>query len=244
MKGIVSLVFVFLGAILAFNCFTVIDQGESAVVVGFGTIRETLAPGNHFVNPFYSVHTFETRNQKYETTANSGTSDIQKADVSVAVNFNVNEAKVSSIYANYGNDFMDKIFAQNVQESVKSAAAKFTASELITKRDEFKAAVKDNLSTKMPDIVTIDSVSITDVKFSQSFNDAVEAKVTAEQNALQAKANLEQKKYEAEAIRAQAEAIEHAGGAEYVQLKWIEKWNGVVPSTMTGNNSLITLPVK
>jgi regulator of protease activity HflC (stomatin/prohibitin superfamily) len=139
---------------------------------------------------------------------------------------------------------MSKVFSQNVQEAVKSAEAKFTASELITKRDDFKAAVKDNLVAKMPNIIAITDVAITSVDFSDSFDQSVEGKVRAEQEALTAKANLEKKRYEAEAIKAQAEAINNAGGAEYVQLKWIEKWNGVLPTTQTGNGALISLPLK
>lgn len=243
-KLIISGVVTLLVLIGVLNCFTTIDVGERAVVVGFGQIKESMGQGFHFVNPMYSVNRFEVRNNKYETTANAATADIQQADVSVAVNFNIDESKVAEIYSNYGDDFMAKVFAQNVQEAVKSSASKYNASELITKRDDFKAAVKDSLSAKMPNIVIIDTVSITNIKFSDSFNQAVEAKVTAEQNALQAKANLEQKKYEADAITAAATAIEHAGGAGYIQLKWIEKWNGVLPTTQTGNGALINLPIK
>lgn len=243
-KLIISGVVTLLVLVGILNCFTTIDVGERAVVVGFGQIKESMGQGFHFVNPMYSVHRFEVRNNKYETTANAATADIQQADVSVAVNFNIDESKVAEIYSNYGDDFMAKVFAQNVQEAVKSSASKYNASELITKRDDFKAAVKDSLSAKMPNIVIIDTVSITNIKFSDSFNQAVEAKVTAEQNALQAKANLEQKKYEADAITAAATAIEHAGGAGYIQLKWIEKWNGVLPTTQTGNGALISLPIK
>lgn len=226
------------------NCFTTVDVGERVVVVGFGQIKETLGQGFHWVNPFYNTHTFTIRNNKYETVANSATSDIQRADVAVTVNFNIEETKVQEIYQTYGNDFMNKVFAQNVQEAVKSAAAKFTASELVTKRDQFKATVKDNLSAKMPDILTITDVAITNVDFSESFDKSVEDKVKAEQEALTAKANLDTKRYEAEAIKAQAEAINTQGGAEYVQLKWIEKWNGVLPTTQTGSGALISLPIK
>lgn len=226
------------------SSFTTVDVGERVVVVGFGQIKETLGQGFHWVNPFYNTHTFTIRNNKYETVANSATSDIQRADVSVTVNFNIEETKVQEIYQTYGNDFMNKVFAQNVQEAVKSAAAKFTASELVTKRDQFKATVKDNLSAKMPDILTITDVAITNVDFSESFDKSVEDKVKAEQEALTAKANLDTKRYEAEAIKAQAEAINTQGGAEYVQLKWIEKWNGSLPTTMTGANSLISIPLK
>lgn len=244
MKTIISAIVGIFGIIIALNMFTTVDVGERVVVVGFGQIKQTLGQGFHFVNPLYSTHTFTIRNNKYDAVANSATSDIQKADISVVVNFNIEEGKVQEIYSTYGNDFMSKVFAQNVQEAVKSAAAKFTASELITKRDAFKAEVKDNLSAKMPNILAITDVAITNVDFSDTFDSSIEAKVKAEQDALAAKATLEQKKYEAEAIKAAAEAIQHAGGAEYVQLKWIEKWNGVLPTTQTGNGAIISLPIK
>lgn len=234
-----------IGLFFFLSSFTTVDVGERVVVVGFGQIKETLGQGFHWVNPFYNTHTFTIRNNKYEAIANSATSDIQRADVSVTVNFNIEESKVQEIYQTYGNDFLSKVFAQNVQEAVKSAAAKYTASELITKRDEFKATVKDNLATKMPNIITVTDVAITNVDFSESFDKSVEDKVKAEQEALTAKANLDTKRYEAEAIKAQAQAINTQGGAEYVQLKWIEKWNGALPTTMTGNSgSLINIPVK
>ncbi len=70
--------------------------------------------------------------------------------------------------------------------------------------------------------------------------------MTAEQNALAAKNKLEQVKFEAEqriaqaqaeaeAIRIQAEAIQNQGGAEYVNLKAIEKWDGKLPVYSLGS---------
>ena len=242
-SGIFGVVAV-IAIIFSLNCFTTVDVGESVVVVGFGNIKGTLGQGIHAINPLYSTHTFNLRNNKYETVANSATADIQKADIAVTVNYNIEESKVAEIYQTYGNDFMGKVFAQNVQEAVKSASAHYTASELVTKRDELKATVKDLISKKMPNIITITDGAITNVDFSDSFDQSIEAKVRAEQEALTAKANLEKKRYEAEAIKAQAEAINNAGGAEYVQLKWIEKWNGALPTTQTGNGALISLPIK
>lgn len=244
MKNIISGVVAIFGIIIALNMFTTVDVGEKAVITGFGKIQDTYSQGFYFINPLYEVHTFNLRNNKFDAVANGGTADIQKADVSVTVNFNIEESMVTEIYQTYGDEFMSKVFSQNVQEAVKSAEAKFTASELITKRDDFKAAVKDNLVAKMPNIIVITDVAITNVDFSDSFDSSVEAKVKAEQDALAAKATLEQKKFEAEAIRAQASAIQNAGGAEYVQLKWIEKWDGKLPTTQTGNGALINLPIK
>jgi uncharacterized membrane protein YqiK len=47
----------------------------------------------------------------------------------------------------------------------------------------------------------------------------------------QAQQSIERAKAEAESIRIQAEAIKSQGGAEYVNLKWIEKRDGKLPAT-------------
>ena len=49
---------------------------------------------------------------------------------------------------------------------------------------------------------------------------------------------------EAEAIKIQAQAINSQGGADYVSLKAIEKWNGVLPTTMTGSDANILIGLK
>ena len=95
--------------------------------------------------------------------------------------------------------------------------------------------------------IVVDELSIVNFEFSKSFDTAIEAKVTAEQNALAAKNKLEQVKFEAEqritqakgeaeAIRIQVSAIQNQGGAEYVNLKAIEKWKGDLPTYMMGQS--------
>jgi len=232
--------------------FTIINVGERGVVVGFGKVKGVLSEGIHFVNPLYSVKTFNIRNNKYEATANSASSDIQKVSISVAVNYNINEASVATLYATYGEDYINKVFLQNVQESVKSVSAQYPATELITKRDEVKSAIKEKLGLTVVDVITITDIAITNVDFSDSFDAAIEAKVTAEQNALASKNKLEQTKYEAEqrvaqakgeaeAIKIQAAAIQSQGGKEYVELQAIAKWNGVLPTTVTDGVPFINI---
>jgi hypothetical protein len=43
---------------------------------------------------------------------------------------------------------------------------------------------------------------------------------------------------EARAIKIQAEAITQQGGQDYVALKAIEKWNGILPTQMIPNATL------
>lgn len=233
-KTITAITVGFVAIILLAVSITTVDVGERKLVTGFGKIKQTLSEGMHLVNPFYDVHTFTIRNNKYETTASAASNDLQTASISVAVNYNIDEAKIVDIYKTYGNDYTNKIFTQNVQEAVKSISAKYSASELITKRENVKADMKAKLQEMTVDVITITDIAVTNIDFSDSFDKAVEAKVVADQQAQEAKSQLEKKRLEAEAIKVQAEAINNSGGAEYVQLKAIEKWNGVLPTTTGG----------
>jgi regulator of protease activity HflC (stomatin/prohibitin superfamily) len=235
MKLLISLgVFGIIGLLTFALSATTIDVGERGLVIGFGRTKEVLSQGFHFVNPFYSVESFNIRNNKYESVANSASSDLQQAKISVAVNYNIDETKITEIYTTYGKNFMDRIFVQNVQEAVKSVSAKYTASELITKREQVKADIKFKLSEMTSSVVIITDIAITNVDFSDSFDQAIESKVKADQQALEAEAQLRTSKLQSEAIRVQADAIKSGGGAEYVQLKAIEKWDGKLPTTVGG----------
>ena len=155
-----------------------------------------------------------------------------------------------------GKEYRERIIDPALQEAVKSATALYTAEELITKRPEVKDTIKTLLVERLSqEYILVDEFSIVNFDFSPSFNQAIEAKVTAEQNALASKNKLEQVKYEAEqriatakgeaeAIRIQADAIQSQGGAEYVNLKAIEKWNGVLPSYMMGNGTVPFVTIK
>ena len=144
----------------------------------------------------------------------------------------------------------DTLLAPAIQESVKAATAKYTAEELITKRELVRTDIENALKDKIVKYgVNIVQVNIVNFEFSDSFDASIESKVRAEQDALTQRNKLEQVKYEAqqqierakaeaETIRISAEAIQKQGGAAYVQLKWIEKWNGQLPTTSLGTSMI------
>jgi regulator of protease activity HflC (stomatin/prohibitin superfamily) len=150
-----------------------------------------LKEGLYFKWPLIeTVKKMDVKIQKYEVDSSAASSDLQTVSSKVALNFHVDPNMVTSIYNNIGTDYQDRIIVPAVQESVKAATAKFTASELITKREEVRDAIKTILANKIGgDGIIIDELNITDFDFSDSFNSAIEAKVTAEQNAQALKIN-------------------------------------------------------
>lgn len=138
----------------------------------------------------------------------------------------------------------------SVQEAVKATTARFDAERLIVERplvrDAIEGALKDRLARHG---ILFDQISITDFKFSPDFTEAIESKVVAVQQALQAENDLKRiktlaegavatAKGNAEAIKIQAEAIQRQGGEEYVRLQAIAKWNGQMPTWMAGGQAM------
>lgn len=228
--------------------FTQVEAGEKGVVLRMGQIDRILDPGLHWRTPFIEhVEKMDVTTQKEEAGAGAASKDLQSVSTQVALNYNLEGEFAGEVYRDFKQEYVARIIAPAIQEAVKSATAKYTAEELITRREEVKGVIFNDIKNRLaPRHIVATELLITNFDFSPQFNAAIEAKVQAEQDALAAKNQLERVKYEAEqrveqakaeaeAIRIQAEAVTSQGGADYVKLKAIEKWNGNVPSHMIPN---------
>lgn len=244
--GLVISFFAFV-VLLIINPIASVPAGHRGVVLEWNAVSgEVLGEGIHWLTPFkQDLQLVNVQIQKEQVTASAASKDLQTVTTEVALNYHIQAEKVNAIWQEFSGEQKSRVVDPSIQESVKAIMAKFTAEELITKREQVKEETKLALSEKLAQYhITVDDLSIVNFDFSASFNDAIEAKVTAEQNALASKNKLEQVKYEAdqrvaeargeaEAIKIQAAAIQNQGGAEYVNLKAIEKWNGQLPTYMT-----------
>jgi regulator of protease activity HflC (stomatin/prohibitin superfamily) len=238
------LLLIFLINILSF--FVVIGPGERGILLQFGNIKRIYEPGLHFQLPIVNtVVVLDVRTQKDEVTVGAASKDLQEIKSTVALNYHVDPVNVDRIYKQVGLDYAKRIIAPAIQESVKASTAQFTAEELITKRAAVKEDIKNNLTERLVTYnIMLDDFSIVDFTFSKEFNTAIEAKQTAVQQALKAENDLrrieieaqqkiETAKAEAESIRIQADALKQ--NKDLIELKAVEKWNGILPVYMLGN---------
>lgn len=232
------------------NPFVVVQAGTRGVVTNFGKVSdEALGEGLHFVIPIMQkVHVLDVRIQKGEGTGNAASKDMQTVQTKVALNYHVNPLKVSQVFQNTGHEVGSRIVQPAVQESVKAITAQYTADELISKREEVKIKITNNLSERLDKFgILVDEFSITDFDFSKTFNEAIENKTTAEQLKLKAQTDLERIKIEGEqkitSAKAEAESLRLQKAevtSEMLKLREIEnhklaieKWDGKMPH-MTG----------
>ncbi|MBI3622248.1 MAG: prohibitin family protein [Nitrospirae bacterium] len=238
---------------LATQSFQIVRAGERGVVfnsLSGGVQSRVLKEGLQFKIPFVEdIIPVDIKVQKSETDAQAASKDLQIVRSRIALNYHVDPERVNTVYQDIGIEFKSRIIDPQVQEAVKAISAQYTAEELITKRPQVRDDVKEMLSQRLREFnVILDEFNIIDFAFSDEFNRAIEAKQTAEQNALKARRDLDRIKIEAEQTVTRAKAEADAQRLQSVtitpillQLRAIEKWNGVLPQVTGGATPFIDL---
>lgn len=244
-----GLLLVFLAIFLILKPFAVIDGGERGVVFNkiSGVSPDVCDEGICWKIPIVEkVIKYETRTMKYEISTSAASKDLQVVTTQVALNFHLLEDKVNVIYQKVGVAIADRILNPAIQESVKASTAKYKAEDLIENREKVKEHIKEQLRDRLMDYnIVMDDLSITNFEFSEQFAKAIEMKAQAEQDALREKNYLEMVEYQAmqieETARGEYKAMALKNKAikenrEILQLSAIEKWNGVLPVVMGGED--------
>ena len=247
----------------------VVQAGHRGVVLYLGAVENrVLGEGLHFIIPFAEqVIPLEVRTLKFQANASAASNDLQEVATVIALNYHIDPNKANMLYQQLGTDYETRIIAPTIQESVKASVAKFNAEQLITQRAIAKGviarAISDTLSTRD---ITVETVFITDFKFSPSFASQVESKVVAFQKYLTEQNNLKAVQVIANqtVVQAQAQAranVARAAGEsqaieiitaqlrqspQYLQWQAINRWNGKMPYALGGSGAVpfFQLPVQ
>jgi regulator of protease activity HflC (stomatin/prohibitin superfamily) len=185
-----------------------VEAGNRGVVLQMGKVTGTVrGEGMYFKLPWIqSVTQLSVQTVAYEAEAESASNDLQDVFTTVTLNYKLQPDKVATIYQTLRKDYEQRIIKPAIQESVKAVTANFNAEELVTKRPEVKQKIESSLTDRLvAHGITIDTLSITNFKFSETFTASIEAKVSAAQKALEAENKLRQVQVEAQQVKAKAE---------------------------------------
>ena len=252
--------------------YVTVDSGHVGVVRRLGAVQmQPLPEGFHLKAPFVDqVAEVDIRLRKAQKEAGASSKDLQVVTTQVAVQYSLNGAVMPLTYQKIGTREMveSTLIDPAILESVKAITAQYTAEELVTRRAAVKTKIQDAIDAfvnatltqkNVPGALSLANVAITDFDFSDEFNRAIEEKVKAEQEALQARneklrrvtqaeaaaaertlaADAEAYQIEvaskarAEAIRREAEALRD--NPSIIQLRIAEKWDGRLPQVNGGN---------
>lgn len=238
--------------ILWLTMFKQVDAGHVGVVTTWGAVEKTtLDPGIHLVIPFaQDVHQVNTQVQAHQfQQIDAASQELQQVTLTGKVNFSIDSRKAADLYQNVGLDFAGKLLDPAFNDFIKTVVPTYPVNDILKSRDAIRQATQDRLQAAVAQYgLTIIAVQITDIHFSKEFEAAIEQKQVAQQQVAQAQQLLDKAKIDAQTAvtaaqgQAQANAIlaSSATGA-VLQLKAIEKWNGVMPLSTSGT-PLLTLP--
>jgi regulator of protease activity HflC (stomatin/prohibitin superfamily) len=231
--------------------FATVPAGYRGVMTTFGNPSDqVLSEGIHFRVPLaQKLNLVNVSIQKGEGDGDAASRDLQTVHTRIALNYHIKPENAVSVFRDLGNEPGERIIIPSVQEAVKAVTARFTAEELIAKRTD----VRDQIITQLRERlarhgIVVDEFSIVNFNFSRSFNDAIEAKTTAEQLKLKAERDLQRIEVEAKQRVAQARAEAESLAVqrqqvtpELIRLREmenqrmaIEKWDGKLPNVAGG----------
>jgi len=254
-KKIKSTVIVSVIAVILFitllSSVTIVEAGHAGIVLKLGAVQSaTLDEGLHFRLPYItSIVKMNVRTQIAEATCTAASRDLQTITTTVAINYHADKAQAADLYKRVALGYEVTLIQPALQESVKAVTARFSAEEMITKRQEVSGQIKEELAKKIsPYGLVIEIFNITNLEFSAEFNSAIEAKQTAQQNALKAEQDLarikmeaqqeiEKAKAEAESLRIKREQITE----QMLRLEWIKKWDGKLPIVSGSDGNILDI---
>lgn len=179
-----------------------VDTGNIAVVKQLGEAKYTRSAGTHF--DFWMTKTYTTYDAKVQNvdiTTQAYSSDAQTMDIGMTLQYQIIIDKAVDIVKEYGTlDILQNRIQSISVEKTKSVLSAYKAMDIIEDRAKMSPLVEEAIKEAIGEkyFVTVQTVVLTDISFSDAFEKAVEEKMVAEQAKLQ-------KDYENQAAEAAAE---------------------------------------
>lgn len=191
--------------------FYSVPTGSRGVVTQFGKIVGIEGEGLAVLWPWQKLTNFSIRSEEANIEkAEGSTSDQQPVHISMTVRYSINVDKVAEVFEKYSHDGNLASYVQTAtQEVFKAVTARYTAPELIAKRqavsNDISAALKAKLGIYGAQVINID---IRNFAFSGEYMRAINDKVTQEQLKLAAenKVKTVEAEQRAKVVTAEAEA--------------------------------------
>lgn len=253
---IVSGIIAFIAVILSFNSLVVVDAGEIGAVIVFGKVQKgIIQSGMHSVNPFAKIVIYPSRLREFSAQGTNSVAvrsgDGLNVNIEISILYSVVPKKVAYIYKNVARNISDlenRIFKPIVRTGIRDMVAKYSANEIYSsKRQEIGNKIKERIIAQLePKGISIDSVMIRKIALPNSVDEAIQAKLAAEQQsqAMDFKKVQAKKEADIQIITAKGQAaaqkiINSTLTTNFLQHKAIEAYTKLAKSK---NTTFIIMP--
>lgn len=254
MKKFILMTAIAVMATMSFSSCERVDAGHEGILVDLygsdkGVNDVSLVTGMVYFNPFtqmvYEYPTFVQTVDYPAFTINA--KDGSEFTVDPTISLKIRDGQAAPIFRKYRKDVPDIIngpLFNHVRDAFRIQLNKFTTDEIVSMRDSLEKAVEKQLvATLNKEGFQLEQLT-SGLKYPETIVAAVNAKNKAVQEAQKAEnevkvAEAQARKLvvaaeaEAEANRLRTQALTPA----VLQKAWIDKWDGSVPSVITGGSN-------
>lgn len=265
-KIVLIAVIVVVALILIFNSFSVVNEGFIGVKYRFGKIvNSSLTAGLNFHIPFIEeIRPVDTREQVYEVETDAYTSDTQTVDqLKLKLNYCYDGSRLPEIIRSIGVDnVVSKLLVPNVAKISKDEIGKVKAEDLVQNRSTVQNAIYESLKETLENQgIVVSAFAIENISFDDAFEQSIQAKVIAAQDALkmqnktaereeeakqkviaaQADADSQKIKADAEAYAIEAVQKQLQNSPNYIDYMKIQNWDGKLPAAVGDVNPFVAI---
>ena len=228
---ILGLLLVMIMAITTIGCGTQVSSGQRGVFFskfGEGTeMGKVYQEGFNWHFPWNSMIVYKIQTQERKENLQVLSSDGATIRMEVSILFRPMMNKIDSLQITIGPAYYDVKVAPTVRGVARTAAGRYKPEEIYsTKRDELKKEIRDALTNEMANhFIDIQDVLVRDVEIPAKISEAINFKLTADQEAQKMEFTIQKERLEAERKRIEAKGISDfqkivSAGITTSLLKW------------------------
>jgi len=244
-KIVLGLVVLIVVLIILARLIIIVPAGTTGVYNLFGRVKDQpYRSGIHLVIPFakidlmsirteqYTMSIVPTEGQKYgDDSIDALTKEGLKVNLDITAFYHLNEDKAPEVFKTIGLNYDEKIIRPEVRGAIRDVIAQYDAKDIYSeKRDEATSKIVERLKSAVNSRgIEIESVILRNVALPQLLTEAIEAKLTADQEVQKydfilqtAQKEAERKRIEATGQRDAQKLINESLSDKYLQYLYIQ----------------------
>jgi regulator of protease activity HflC (stomatin/prohibitin superfamily) len=187
-----------------------VNEGERGILLRYGKIVKVAEPGLGFKLPLIErVEKISTRNQALVYKGVQAYSrDQQPAQMTVSISFHVPPSEAGAVYTSYNtiDALKERLIVRQLPTQLENVFGQYTAISAVQDRTRLVQDLQNAMRKAIVGPVTIDSVQIENIDFSDAYEKSIEDRMKAEVAIATRKQNLETEKIQAQIAVTQAQA--------------------------------------
>ena len=230
-RGVLTVLAALFAIVLLLKSVVVVPVGHVGVVDLFGVVRPQSVPaGIHLINPLAQVAKMSVKTQEAKEVMEVPSKEGLTMQLEVSALFHLEPAKAPEVYRTVGTNYLEVLFEPQFRSVARGVTASYEAKALYTsEREHLATLLAEELRELLaPRGIAVEATPLRRIGLPQRLAQAIEEKLSAEQESQRMQFVLEKERQEAERKR-----IEAQGVADFQRIvsqgisEQLLKWKGI-----------------